>query len=242
VIDAHLPCVFGSEKPRTADLRPCFLRRALAGSGKPLIVTSDAGVLGDTGPVPLDEKAPVHPFRGFRFLPPMEREILRAEDVRGVVIRPALEHGRVVCFSLQYWISLAAECGRGTWLKAGKNCWSAVHSDDLADLYCLAIHNARPGMLLHGAAETVSMRDLVGAIHRGMGFPGEPAGITLADAQRLTIARAASGLCRSRAISGECAKRVLGWRPVRRSILETAQEQGVGQGKSRPTKRRLRVP
>ena len=236
VIDAELPTVLPSDKIRTADVRPCRLRRALAGTGKTLIVTSNSGVLGDTGPVPLDEKAPVHPFRGFRFLPAMEREILQARDVHGIVIRPALEHGRSVLFPLQYWISLAKECGRGTWLKSGKNSVSAVHSDDLADLYSLAIHKVRPGMVIHGAAETVSIREVAAAIHRGMGFPGEPAGITLAEAQHYTIARAARGLCRSHAISGDFAKRALGWRPTRRSILDAVAEKATEERRWLPKK------
>jgi nucleoside-diphosphate-sugar epimerase len=48
VIDADLPLGLGFESTKIADRRPFLLRRALKGSGKPLIMTSTASVLGDT--------------------------------------------------------------------------------------------------------------------------------------------------------------------------------------------------
>ena len=39
--------------------------QALEGTRRPLIVTTGAAVLGDTGPTPLSEHARLHPLRGF---------------------------------------------------------------------------------------------------------------------------------------------------------------------------------
>jgi nucleoside-diphosphate-sugar epimerase len=233
VIDTALPFVFGAKKTRHAELRPCLLRRALAGTGKPLIVTSDFAVLGNTGPVPVDETAPVHPLRGFAWLARVEQEILSAKDVRGMVIRKAVEYREPFSEHLiSAWMSLALECGRGTYIKSGKNCWSAIQLEDLADLYCLALSKARSGMLIHAASETFSMRDLAGAIHRGLGLAGEPSGISLEEAKRLTPA--ASRMCCNWALSGELAKRRLAWRPIRKSILNEIEKQAIASRSSLP--------
>lgn len=223
VIDVELPMTFPARRIRVARLRPLLLKRALEGSGRPLLVTSSAAVLGDTGSVPLGENAPVRPLRGFAWLARLEKEILHASDVRGMVIRPAWEvHGsrppRPIAIGL---VRLAKRFRRGKYIGAGDNTCSAVHFDDLADLYCVALQKADARTILHGASENVSTQQLAGAIHRGMGFKGDPSSLSLEDARRyIPIAEA---LTRSHALSGDLA-RTLGWRPSRGSILNEVEQ------------------
>jgi len=223
VIDADLPLGLGLESTKIADCRPSLLRRALKGSGKPLIMTSTASVLGDTGPVPVGEDALLHTPSNYAYLARLEEDVLSADDVCGVVIRPGIEYGPLPGASpVSYWYSLAEWLGKGTYIEPGTNCWSAVHRADLVDLYCLALHQARPGMLVHAASETFSMRELAQAIHCSMGLKGSAVGIPYEEAVKLT--RAAASLCRSKAISGAMAQRELGWRPAGTSLLDEVRE------------------
>lgn len=230
VIDADLPLGLGFQSTKIADRRPSLLRRALKGSGKPLVMTSSAAVLGDTGPIPVDESANLPAPRNYAYLARLEREVLKARDVRGIVIRHAVQHGLFPgIMALEAWFGLAERSGHGTYIEPGTNCWSAVHRADLADLYCLALDKAHPGMLIHAASETFSMRELAEAIQCRLGFTNGASGISFDDAARLTPVAAA--LCRNMAISGEMAKRELGWRPVGQSLLDEVKEsKPVSQG------------
>jgi nucleoside-diphosphate-sugar epimerase len=234
VIDADLPLGLGFESTQIADRRPSLLRRALKGSGKPLIMTSSAAVLGDTGPTPVNENARLHTPSNYAYLARLEKDVLKADDVCGVVIRPGIEHGLFPGITpLDGWFGLAERRGEGTYIEPGTNCWSAVHRADLADLYCLALQKARPGLLVHAASETFSMRELAEAIQRRLGFTSSAVGIPFEEAVRLTPVAAA--LCRNMAISGEMAQRELGWRPVGPSLLDEVKESGQA---SQSSKRR----
>jgi nucleoside-diphosphate-sugar epimerase len=144
--------------------------------------------------------------------------------VRGVVIRPAwLKHGgkpSSLPLSIGAWIKLARRFRRGKFVGTGKNCWSAVHVDDLADLYCVALKKATAGTILHAVSENISTQELVAAIHRGYEFKGEPSGISLKDARR-TIP-SAERFTYSHSLSGDRA-RALGWIAARDSVLQEVE-------------------
>ena len=131
--------------PLTSPTSLEMLKRALEGSGRPLIVTSSAAVLGDTGSVPLGEDGRVRPLRGFAWLARLEKEILQASDTRSIVVRPAWQiHGsrppRPIALGL---VGLAKRFRRGKYIGADDNAYSAVHFDDLAALYSVALNSWR---------------------------------------------------------------------------------------------------
>ena len=207
------------------ELRPCLLMRSLEGTGKRLIVTSDAHVLGETGATPGTTK-PYAP--ALHAAIDGSREWNRRYWGRGECITggsASCASVRVI-FSQPVANSLAASCPAApTWhvIEPGTNCGSAVHSDDLADLYSLALHKAGAGTLIHAASEMFSMKELAGAIHRGMGKSGEASGISLEDAQR--ILPYAATLCGNMAVSGEMARRTLGWKPAGPSYLGEVEQE-----------------
>jgi nucleoside-diphosphate-sugar epimerase len=223
-IDVELPNTFPLRKVQVAPLRPSLLRQAFEGSRRPLIVTSNAAILGDTGPVPASESARLRPLSGFAWLPRLEEEILKASGVRGIVIRPAWHvHGRRPQSSAipVGWLRLAKRLRRGKYIGSGENRYSAVHFDDLADLYCIALKKTPAGTILHGASENFSMIELATAIHRGLGYKGEPSSLSLKDAQRFSPI--AYNLTLSHALSGDLA-RTLGWKPSRDSIMKEIEQ------------------
>jgi nucleoside-diphosphate-sugar epimerase len=115
---------------------------------------------------------------------------------------------------------LARRFKRGRYIGFGENRWSAVHFDDLADLYSLALKKAA-SRTMHAASENFSMKELVKTIHRGLGFKGEPSSLTLKEARRFSPI--ADALIQSHALSSEVA-RALGWQPSRGSIMKEVEQ------------------
>ena len=70
------------------------------------------------------------------------------------------------------WLGLAKRFRPGKYIGSGENRYSAVHFDDLADLYCIALRKAHAGTILHAACENFSTKELAAAIHRGLGYEG----------------------------------------------------------------------
>ena len=220
VIDVVLPAAWHLERVHLSRLRPILLRRSLAGSGRTVLVSSSAAVLGDTGPVPVGEKARANSQHGFAWVSRFEKEILTSPNVRGIVIRPAWHiHGGKMWFSVELgiWINLALALKTGIYIGSGENRYSAAHYEDLADLYYLALRKCSAGTLLHGAAENFTMRELAAAIHRGLRLKGEPSSLSLEKARRCTNVDL---LIQSHALSSDLAKQSLGWRPFRDSIMK----------------------
>jgi hypothetical protein len=79
-------------------------------------------------------------------------------------------------------------------------------------------------MILHAASENFSMKELAAAIHRGLGYKGEPSSLSLKDAQRFSPI--AYNLRLSHALSVDLA-RSLGWRPSRDSILKEIEHDSL---------------
>ena len=211
-------CRLLQKASRGARLHPSLLRQAFEGSRRPLIVTSSAAIL-DTGPVPVSENGRLNPPPGFAWLPGFKQEILKS-SVRGIVIRPAWEvQGRRPQSSAipVGWLRLARRFRRGIYIGSGESRYSAVHFDDLADLYCIALKKAHAGTILHATSENFTMNELATATHRGLGYKAEPSSLSRKEARRFRPI--ADNLTLSHALSGDLA-RTLGWKPSRNSIMK----------------------
>jgi nucleoside-diphosphate-sugar epimerase len=188
---------------------------ALAGTGKPLIATSGSGLLGDTGPEPVGEDFPVNP--DFLLAPraAAEQDVLRAADrgVRAVVLRfPLYVYGNGGSVFVPWLIERARKTGAVPYVGGGEHKASAVHVDDAAELYLLALEKARAGSLFHGAAEHgVTARALAEAIGRARGVPTRS--VALEDARVEWGQRLATFLSINSQIASERARAELGWRP-----------------------------
>jgi nucleoside-diphosphate-sugar epimerase len=145
------------------------MAETLAGSGKPLIVSS--GVLGlpPGRPGTEDDAAAASSPRK------SEEAALAAaaQGVRAMVIRlsPSVhgdgDHGFVPAL-----IKLAREQGCAVYVGEGKNRWPAVHRLDAAKLYRLALERGSSGAKFHGVAdEGILIRELAEVIGRRLGVP-----------------------------------------------------------------------
>ncbi len=143
---------------------------ALAGSNRPLIVTSGTGGLAPDRVATEDMEAIFHPA-----LPRVSEQTGLAQVSRGVsvsVVRLPQVHDTVKQGLVTYAIQVAREKGVSAYVGDGYNRWPAAHVLDVAHLYRLALEKHEAGSRYHAAAEEgVSMREIAEAIGRGLKLP-----------------------------------------------------------------------
>jgi nucleoside-diphosphate-sugar epimerase len=144
----------------------------LAGSDKPLVVTSGVG-LGSPGPgQPSTEDH-------FDISHPNPRTAsekvavgLAERGVRVTVVRLPQVHNTLKQGFVTYLIDLAREKGSSAYIGEGRHRWSAVHLLDAAPVYRLALEKGSAGATFHAVAEEgVPTRDVAEAIGKGLKIP-----------------------------------------------------------------------
>jgi nucleoside-diphosphate-sugar epimerase len=146
------------------------LGKALAGSGRPLIVTSGTLLAQRQGPLATEEDAHDPNF------PRKSEEMALALAARGVhasVLRlPPSVHGTGDHGFVPRLINIAREKGVSAFIGDGLNRWPAVHRLDAAHLYRLVLEKGSAGATYHGVADKgVKTREIAQAIGRGLNVP-----------------------------------------------------------------------
>lgn len=145
------------------------LGEALAGSGRPLIVTAGLNPVPDRA-VTEDDAVPANAFT-----PRVSEQTALALVARGVrtsVVRLPQVHDPEKQGLVSYLIPMAREKGVSAYIGEGANRWPAVHRLDAAALYRLALEKGAAGASYHAVAEEgVSMREIAEAIGRGLKIP-----------------------------------------------------------------------
>jgi len=146
------------------------LGSALAGSDRPIVVTSGIGLL-PQGRMATEESAAA------RHSPRVASEdAARAIAERGVrvsVVRlPPSVHGDGDHGFVPMLIALAGKTGVSAFIDDGANRWTAVHRLDAARLFRLAIERGGAGACYHGVAEErIAFRQVADTIGRRLGVP-----------------------------------------------------------------------
>lgn len=157
---------------------------ALAGSGKPLVVSASIGSPGwENLGRPATEADPALPggdaHKGtLRIRNVVELAVigLAERGVRSSIIRiPPIAHSTTDAGFLQVLIGLAKEKGVIGYPGNGANVWPAVHARDLATLFRLALEKSPAGKTWHGVeGDSMPFREIAEAIGLHMGVPAVP--------------------------------------------------------------------
>jgi nucleoside-diphosphate-sugar epimerase len=147
------------------------LGAALAGSPRPLLVTSGLALLA-LGRSATEDDAPVPASASYPRASEVTAMSLLARGVQASVVRLPQVHDRVKQGLVTYLINIARQKGVSAFVGDGLNRWAAVHVLDAARLYRLAIEKGAAGARYHAVAEEgVPMRVIAESIGRGLKVP-----------------------------------------------------------------------
>lgn len=148
------------------------LGSALAGSDRPLLVTSGTGI-GSPG---AGQLATEDVFNTSHPNPRIGSEIASNElldaGINVSVMRLPQVHNPYKQGLITPLIAIAREKGVCAYVGEGQNRWPAGHLSDVARLYRLAIEKAEPGARYHAVGEEgVTAREITEALGRGINLP-----------------------------------------------------------------------
>ena len=194
------------------------LGSALAGSNRPLIVSSGTGLAKvEPGQVATEEDPPlsfeVHPRAA------SEETVVEAgaRGCRVSVMRLAQIHDTRKQGLVTYAIQVAREKGLWANIGEGLNRWPAAHLSDTAHLYRLALEKGESGAIYHAVAEEgITMREIAEVIGQGLNIPVISVSPDQAQEHFGWLAAFAAWDIPA---SSEKTKRQLGWNPTGPGIL-----------------------
>lgn len=140
---------------------------ALAQTNKPLIVTSSSAVLGDTKTYEADEDYPFAQNSSRLLRGEAERDALQLPSlgIRSIILRlPLFVYGRAGSSFVPFVIKQTEKENSANYIESGEQRVSAVHVEDAAELYLLALETSTAKGLYNVSAENVSMKEINEAV------------------------------------------------------------------------------
>jgi nucleoside-diphosphate-sugar epimerase len=195
---------------------------ALAGTNKPLVITSGVGLL-NYGRLVTEDDVPANADITPRAA---SEEAVKAVDAQGVnsyIVRlPPTVHDEGDHGFIPMIINMAKEKGESAHIGEGQNRWPAVHRRDAAVLYRLIIEKQPAQKVFHAVAEEgIPFKQIATAIGEGLHIPTVSKTDAAAEAHFTWLTHFASMGCPA---SSEQTKASLGWEPVYRGLMEDLGE------------------
>lgn len=192
------------------------LGEALAGSDRPLIVTSGVALLAQGDVVNENILPPEGP--NIARVSEQAAQYMATMGVNATSIRlPPTVHGEGDRGFLQILIAIAREKGMSAYIDEGLNHWPAVHRLDAAALYRLVLEHGAPDPRYHGIAEEgVPFRSIAEVIGRRLGVPVVSKSAAEAGEHFGWFVRFAGLDCRA---SSRITREQLGWVPTRPKLI-----------------------
>jgi len=200
------------------------LGSVLAGSDRPLIVTSGTAGLATPGQVATEDYV-VPP--DFSFPRVSEQTALSLKGVSASVMRLPQVHDTIKQGLVTYLIAVAREKGVSAYVGEGRNNWAAAHVSDVARLYRLALEKHEVGAKYHAVAEEgVPMRQIAETIGRGLKVPVVSLSPEKAAAHFGWLTMFASADLMA---SSEKTRKNLGWNPTGPGLIADVQRMDYSQ-------------
>jgi nucleoside-diphosphate-sugar epimerase len=220
-VDGVIHCAFEldfanfEKNSETERLAIAAFGTSLAGSDRPLIVSSGLGLEAPTRPITEDVDSPAVSAspRG----PEQAARSLRQQGINVTVVRVPQVHNTVKQGLITSLIAVARQAGQSAYVNEGLNCWPAAHVTDVALLYRLALEKREASRYHAVAEEGVPLRDIAAAIGRGLKVP--VASISLEEA-RTRFGRIGGYVGMDLSASSAWTRKRLGWIPTGPGLME----------------------
>lgn len=144
----------------------------LRGTERPLITTSVTAVLSSDGKLGTETSEVPQP--------PIPRQLgevttlkFASQGVRASILRlPPTVHGAGDHAFVPMLINVAKNKGVSAYIGNGMNCWPAVHRNDAANLFVLALEKGTAGSIYHAVAEEgIPIKEIAGMIGKRLDIP-----------------------------------------------------------------------
>ena len=173
--DGVIHCAFDldfahfEESSETERLAIAALGVSLAGSDRPLIVSSGLGLASLIRPITEDVDAPAVSAspRG----PEQAVRSLRQQGINATIVRLPQVHNTVKQGLITTLLGVARKTGASAYVNEGLNRWPAAHVKDVARLYRLALEKGEASTYHAVSEEGIYLRDIAAAIGRGLRVP-----------------------------------------------------------------------
>jgi nucleoside-diphosphate-sugar epimerase len=194
------------------------LGAALAGTDRPLVITSGIGLLTPGEPTTEDDAGDPNSPGAVR-IPSEEKALaLASEGMRSSIIRlPIMVHDRTKQGLATRLIALARQTGVSAYVGDGVNRWPAVHRLDAARLYRLALEKGTAGSRYHAIAEdSIQLREIAEVIGKSLNIPIRAISPAKAAAHFGFLTYFVSSDFRSSSVH---TKETLGWDPIQPGVI-----------------------
>lgn len=193
------------------------LGEALAGSGRPLVVTSGTGLLKYDRPVTENDPPPASDVTP-RAATDEAATAVAKQGVNTYIVRLPIVHGPDDHGFIPIVIGMAKEKGQSVYIGEGQNCWPVVHQLDAAVLYRLIVEKQPAQKVFHAVAEEgIPFRQIATAIGQGLHLPTVSKEGQDAAAHFSWFTHFAGIDCTA---SSEQSRKTLGWEPSQPGLFD----------------------